>query len=149
MSFFRMILAVAVGMAAASIGYAQDKTPFTVVIMDPLAAQLSCPCVKGYAQRDYEKLAKHLEKQLNRPIKLHFAESLPNALEKKTDGKADLIIGKESVIRHQAKDCKLGVAPIASLTGKDGKTTMTGLFVLPSADKALTLADVKGYRMLF
>jgi ABC-type phosphate/phosphonate transport system substrate-binding protein len=117
--------------------------------MDPLAAPLSCDCVKGYAQRDYEKLAKHLEKQLKRDIKIYFNESLTNALEKKTQGQADLIIGKESVIRHQAKENKLGVAPIASLTGKDGKTTMTGLFVIPSEDKAVTLADLKGHRILF
>ena len=112
--------------------------------MDPLAAQLSCPCVKGYAHCDYERLAKHLEKQSERPVEFHFAESLTNALEKKTANKADLIIGKESVVRHQAKENKLGVAPIASLTGKDGKTTMTGLFVLPSEDAGLTLAERQG-----
>ncbi len=128
---------------------AQEKSTLTLVVMDPMAAPLSCDCVKGYAQRDYDKLARHLEKQLGREVKLHFSESLTNALEKKTQGKADLIIGKESVIRHQAKENKLGVTPIASLTGKDGKTTMTGLFVIPSEDKAITLADIKGYRILF
>jgi ABC-type phosphate/phosphonate transport system substrate-binding protein len=149
MSFVRMILVIAVCLAATSFSIAQEKTPYTVVVMDPLAAKLACPCVDGFAQRDYDKLIKHLEKQLNRPIKLYFSESLHNALEKKTEGKADLIIGKESVIRNQAKTAKLEVTPIASLTGKDGKTTLTGLFVLASADKALTLADVKGYRVLF
>lgn len=26
----------------------------SLVVMDPLAAPLSCPCVEGYAQRKYE-----------------------------------------------------------------------------------------------
>lgn len=143
------LLVMAFVLAVSPFAFAQEKTPLTLIVMDPLAAPLSCPCVKGYAQRDYEKLAKHLEKKLGRDVKVHFNESLTNALEKKTQGKADLIIGKESVIRHQAKENKLGVTPIASLTGKDGKTTMTGLFVIPSDDKAVTLADIKGYRILF
>src|SRR5438477_10656364 len=98
----RFLLAFALGVLIAPFAVAQQKTSLTLCVMDPLAAPLSCPCVKGYAQRDYEKLAKHLEKQLGREVKIHFNESLINALEKKTDGKADLIIGKESVIRHQA-----------------------------------------------
>jgi ABC-type phosphate/phosphonate transport system substrate-binding protein len=145
----RSIFALALLVLLSPFAWAQVKTPLTLIVMDPMAAPLSCDCVKGYAQRDYEKLARHLEKQLGREVKLHFSESLTNALEKKTQGKADLIIGKESVIRHQAKENKLGVTPIASLTGKDGKTTMTGLFVIPSEDKAITLADIKGYRILF
>jgi len=149
MPLARLFAAAVVTLVTAGQCLAQSRDPVTVVVMDPLAAELSCPCVKGYAQRDYDKLAKQLEKHLNRPINLHFAESLANALEKKTEGKADLIIGKESVIRMQAKDAKFDVTPVASLTGKDGKTTMTGLFVLPAEDKALTLGDIKGYRILF
>ena len=34
--------------------------PLSLVVMDPLAAPLSCPCVQGYAQRQYEKLAEYL-----------------------------------------------------------------------------------------
>src|SRR5438445_12922447 len=105
---FRYWILLMLALVAAPFAFSQDKTPLTLVVMDPLAAPLSCPCVKGYAQRDYEKLAKHLEKQLGREVKVHFNESLINALEKKTDGKADLIIGKESVIRHQAKQSKFG-----------------------------------------
>ncbi|MBW3598872.1 MAG: hypothetical protein KY475_16560, partial [Planctomycetes bacterium] len=36
------------------------EAPLTMVVMDPLAAPLSCPCVEGYAQRKYEALAAHL-----------------------------------------------------------------------------------------
>jgi ABC-type phosphate/phosphonate transport system substrate-binding protein len=128
---------------------AADKSELTVIVMDPLSAELSCPCVDGYAQRDYGKFGKYLEKALGRPVKVHFSESLANTLQKKTEGKADLIIGKESVVRNDAADSKLAVAPIAALTGKDGKTTMTGLFVVGGLDPALTITDLKGYRILF
>src|SRR5437868_415476 len=101
--------------------------PLIVIVMDPLAAPLSCPCVKGYAQRDYEKLAKHLEKDLGRPVKVFFAETLTEALKKKSQGKADVIIGKESVVRAGAKDNDIKAMPVAALTGKDGKATQTGL----------------------
>jgi len=121
----------------------------TVVILDPLAAPLSCPCVKGYAQRDYEKLAKFLEPKLGRPVRLHFSESLPHALAKLTAGRADLVIGKDSVVRAGAQAAKLALTPVASLTDKTGKTTQTGLFVVANADPALTSGDLKGYRMLF
>src|SRR5207237_1232034 len=100
--------------------------PLTVVVMDPLAAPLSCPCVKGYAQRDYEKLARHLEKALGRPVKVHFSETLTAALKKKADGKADLIIGKDSVVRAETKANGIRATAVASLSGKDGKTTQTG-----------------------
>jgi ABC-type phosphate/phosphonate transport system substrate-binding protein len=123
--------------------------PLTIIVMDPLAAPLSCPCVKGYAQRDYDKLAARLQKDLGRVVKVHFAESLTDALKKKSDGKADLIIGKESVVRAEAKANKIPAVPVASLSGKDGKTTMTGLFVVATADPAISPGDLKGYRIIF
>ncbi|HQR42041.1 MAG TPA: PhnD/SsuA/transferrin family substrate-binding protein [Gemmatales bacterium] len=128
---------------------AEEKQVMTMIVMDPLSAPLSCDCVKGYAQRDYEKLAKYLEQQLNISVQVHFAESLAAALERKSQGKADLIIGKHSVIAHQGPLSKLSLKPIASLTGKDGSTTQTGLIVVPNKDAALTVADLKGYRILF
>src|SRR6266581_1453318 len=80
---------------------AEEKKPFALVVMDPLALELSCPCVKGYAQRNYHKLGALLEKQLGRPISVTFSESLSSAL-KKNDGRADLVIGKESVVRNES-----------------------------------------------
>src|SRR4051812_39798340 len=100
--------AVKVGVAAAMTGLAgraaaEEPSALTVVVMDPLAAPLSCPCVKGYAQRDYDQLARHLEKQLGRPVVVAYSESLVGALKKKTEGKADLVVGKFSVIASDAK----------------------------------------------
>src|SRR5947209_8768828 len=31
-----------------------------LIVMDPMALELSCPCVKGYAQRNYNKLGAFL-----------------------------------------------------------------------------------------
>lgn len=142
------LAAMAAGVVAPA--FAESRTaPLTLVVMDPLSAPLSCPCVKGYAQRDYEKLAAAMSKDLGRPVKVFFSESLTDALKKKTEGKADVIIGKESVVRAETRANKIDAKPVASLTGKDGKTTMTGLFVVAAADLAISPADLKEYRVIF
>jgi ABC-type phosphate/phosphonate transport system substrate-binding protein len=143
------LLAAAALAVFASVAPAAEPAPLTVVVMDPLALPLSCPCVAGYAQRDYDKLGKFLEGQLGRPVKVEFAETLAGALEKKTQGKADLVIGKYSVVQAGAKKHNLAMTPVAALTGKDGTTTQTGLVVVPAKDPALTIADLKGYRIIF
>jgi ABC-type phosphate/phosphonate transport system substrate-binding protein len=125
------------------------KNPLTLVVMDPLALPLSCPCVKGYAQRNYEKLAEQLETQLHRPVKIVFNESLTAALKDQTEGKVDLVIGKCSVVEFDVKKNGLEAAKVAMLTDKDGVTTQTGLIVVPTDDPALSSADLKGYRIIF
>lgn len=128
---------------------AADPRTLTMVVMDPLAAPLSCPCVKGYAQRDYDQLGKYLEEKLGCPVKVAYNESLPVALRDETEGKADIVIGKHSVVAAYAKKLKLPLTPVFSLTGKDGKTAMHGLVVVPKDDPAKTVADLKGYRVIF
>lgn len=127
---------------------AKTATSFTLVVMDPLAAPLSCPCVKGYAQRDYEQLGKFLATRLERPVNVVFNESLKGAL-KETKGRADVVIGKRSVVLSDAKKNALQLKPILALSGKDGQTVMTGLFVVPAADPAASVADLKEYRIIF
>jgi len=129
--------------------WADDGRTLLVVVMDPLAAPLSCPCVKGYAQRDYKKLAAHLERELDRPVRVFFNASLITALEEKTSGRADIVIGKRSVVSAEAMEAKLELKPVLALTGKDGVTTQTGLIVVPSKDPARDVADLKNYRIIF
>jgi len=126
-----------------------DAVGHSLVVMDPLAAPLSCPCVEGYAQRQYEKLAEYLSDRLGRPVHVTFAESFEKALAQEDCHAIDIAIGKDSVVRHDAAAMKLGVTPIAALTGKDGKTTQTGLIVVRSGDAAETVEDLQGYRILF
>ncbi len=126
----------------------KSKRPFSLIVMDPLAAPLSCPCVKGYAQRKYEKLGEFLEKTLGRKVQVTFSDSLAKAIEGDANGYADLIIGKDSVIRADAKSLKLKVRAIASLSDLKGKTTQTGLIVVPAKDPAKEAKDLNGYRIL-
>jgi ABC-type phosphate/phosphonate transport system substrate-binding protein len=121
----------------------------TLVVMDPLSAPLACDCVQGYAQRKYELLGDFLTRRLGRPVKVFWSESLVRALAEQTEGRADLVIGKHSVVLHDAKQAKRTYTPIASLTGKDGSTTQTGLLVVRAADPAQSVADLKGYRIFF
>ena len=52
-------------------------------------------------------------------------------------------------MRLECEENKIAARPIASLSGKDGKTTMTGLVVVAGKDPALEAANLKGYRILF
>lgn len=145
-------LGTALAALVANISPAADNVPpseqsISLVVMDPLALPLSCPCVAGYAQRKYEVLGDYLSEQLGRPVVITFAESIKNALDKVDT--VDLVIGKDSVVRAQGKQHKLAVSLLARLVGKDGKTTQTGLVVVRAADPAKSVADLAGYRILF
>jgi outer membrane protein assembly factor BamB/ABC-type phosphate/phosphonate transport system substrate-binding protein len=131
------------------VGNAFAAKPLSLVVMDPLAAPLSCPCVEGYAQRDYDALGKYLSDELGRPVTVTFAESLENALAKSTCPHVDLVIGKESVAWAQSEKLELELTPLAKLTGKDGRSTQTGLIIVRSGDPAQKVSDLAGYRVLY
>lgn len=141
--------------AVAARGGDEDKDeadaprPLSIIVMDPLAAPLSCPCVQGYAQRDYQKLAEHLQKKLGRQVRLTFSEALKTALAGDAKGRADLVIGKHSVVLADADRLHLPLRAVASLTGKDGLATQTGLIVVPAGDPAQKVDQLQGYRILF
>lgn len=151
--FALAVVILALGMCSSRIARADEGVespkPLRVVVMDPLAAPLSCPCVEGYAQRKYEKLGEALETGLNRPVEVVFDESLAAALQHVEGGQADLVIGKDSVVRADAKKLKLNLKAVARLAGKDGKTTQTGLIVVRGDDRAKSIEDLKGYRIIF
>lgn len=128
---------------------AASTNTITMVVMDPLAKPLSCPCVAGYAQRDYDLLGAALEKSLGRKVKVVYNESLKGAMKKDAAAGADIVIGKESVILSDAKAAGAKLTKVAMLTGKDGLTTQTGLIVVPNKDLAKSVADLTGYRMYF
>jgi ABC-type phosphate/phosphonate transport system substrate-binding protein len=121
---------------------------YVMVVMDPLARPLSCDCVKGYAQRDYDALARHLSARVGREVQTFFVDDLAKAIQA-SGGHVDLVIGKQSVVKADAAECNLALRPIARLSDKEGRTTLTGLIVVPSGDPAQSLADLKGYEMYF
>jgi len=125
------------------------KNALVMVVMDPLAAPLSCPCVEGYAQRDYDKLAAFLTSQLGREVVAVYNASLPAALKMDTKDRADIVIGKHSVVLYDGKRAGKQFRPVLALTGKDGKTDMQGLFVVASSDPAKSVADLAGYRIFY
>ena len=128
---------------------AADKAKsLTMVVMDPLAAPLSCPCVEGYAQRDYTVLAKHLETTMNCEVVIVFSESLPSAL-KKTGGKADIVIGKYSVVKSDAKLAKRAMTATSELTDLQGNTTQYGMIVVNKQDPATSVSDLADYTIIF
>ena len=128
-------------------GTAEDA--LIMVVMDPLAKELSCPCVKGYAQRDYQQLGKFLEQRLKQPVKVLFMESLKEGLEREGLTGADLIIGKDSVVRSQSKSLKMPAEHLAALTGKTGQTTQQGFIVVAATDPAMSVADLTGHEVIF
>ena len=75
---------------------AADRS-LSLVVMDPLAAPLSCPCVEGYAQRQYDKLADYLAERLGRPVHVTFAESFEKALEKEAEGNQEEEDARETI----------------------------------------------------
>ncbi len=125
------------------------KDALVMVVMDPMAAPLACDCVKGLAQRKYETLAEYLEPRLKQKVTVVWSESLVTALKEKSDGRADIIIGKDSVVRSDARRAKLSVAPIASLTDLKGSTKQRGLFVVRASSPASSLIDIENYQILF
>lgn len=121
--------------------------PICLAIMDPLAARLSCPCVAGYAQRDYEALAGHLEQKLGRPVKIGFGESIRRATETAGCPVAHVIIGKHSVVKADARDAGLNIEPILALSDLKGQTVQRGLFVVAANDPAESVEDLIDYEI--
>lgn len=123
--------------------FAAENGPLHLVVMDPLALQLSCTCVPGTGQRRYDQLAKHLEAALGRPVRITFDESLVLALEQ-VGGAAHLIIGKDSVVRFDAARRNLALRPLAALTDRAGATELKGVFLVRQNSPAKTPADLAG-----
>ncbi len=57
-----------------------------MIVMDPLALQLSCTCVNGTGQRRYDLLARHFEQALGRATtgKERLLDVVPVELHQKT-----------------------------------------------------------------
>lgn len=133
---------------ACAVSFAQNDKPLTLVVMDPLCDRLACDCVEGYAQRKYEALGEYLEKKTGQKVDVFWGESIQAALEE-TERTPDIIVGKHSVVIHNAGSIEVDVKPVAQLTGKDGSVTQTGLIVVRRNDPASTVADLEGYRIFF
>src|SRR3954452_25042401 len=81
--------------------------PITFVVMDPLARELACACVKGYGQRDYRKLAARLDKAIKQRVNIEFSDDFAETLEGSAGRAATspevIVIGDRSVVVDGAK----------------------------------------------
>jgi outer membrane protein assembly factor BamB len=135
------VLAVVQGACLAADDGPQSAPAIVMVVADPLAAELSCPCVAGYAQRDYGELAEHIGAALDRDVTVVYGESTAKAAGG-DDKPADIVIGKRSVVAAEAARAQRPLAPVAALTGLDGTTTQRGLVVVHRDDAARAVADL-------
>lgn len=145
------VVGLAAWMAVAGATAPAAGPALTLVVMDPLAAPLSCPCVKGYAQRDYTKLGEHLAQATGREVHVLFNESLAKVAGSVGEGKAarvDIVIGKRSVVEADAVRTGRTLLPIAALTDQDGATAQRGLVVVRGDDPAASLADLARHRVI-
>lgn len=123
--------------------------PLVMVVMDPLAAPLACDCVKGYANRQYQRLAEALEAKLQTKITVFWSESLVEWQKKEPTLVPDLVIGKYSVVASHAKKLDLSLKPFASLTDTEGNVTQRGLFVVRADSDVASLIDLDNATLFF
>jgi outer membrane protein assembly factor BamB len=127
----------------------REAQPLLLVVMDPLAKELACACVKGYGQRDYRKLAAHLGTALDQRVAVEFSDDLAESLKLAGPGQEVIVVGERSFIVSSAKRAALACQPVCELTDPEGYTTVGGLFVVPAKDAAAELKDVAGREIIF
>ena len=148
MAWFCVVLLTTIASAADKDAIPKDA--LVVVVTDPLSKEIACDCVAGYAQRDYTKLGSYLQAAIKKPVVVVFSESMTVAIKDKSQGRADIIIGKDSVVRADAKSLGLSeLEPAVALTDKQGVTSMRGLFVVKKECTAASLLDIENYQILF
>ena len=77
--------------------------PVMLVVMDPLAKELACSCVKGYAQRDYRKFAAQLKSALKQPVNVEFSDDLAESLAGVKPGREIIVVGGQSLVVNGGK----------------------------------------------
>jgi outer membrane protein assembly factor BamB len=115
--------------------------------MDPLAKELACACVKGYAQRDYRKLAARLEKDLKQRVDIDFSDDLAESLKSVNPNREIVVAGHQSLVRSGANKANWKCHPVCSLTGLDGATNLTASFVARSDDTVTALKNIGGRKV--
>ena len=132
-------------MGIASSGMAAESS-LTMVVMDPLALPLSCACVDGVGQRRYESFAEALSKELGREVDLIYEESLQLA-RRRAESKIDIVVGKRSTVLYDANETGIKLHAVASLTDREGITTVHGTVLVPKEDTADGILDLSGKRI--
>jgi outer membrane protein assembly factor BamB/ABC-type phosphate/phosphonate transport system substrate-binding protein len=135
--------------AAVGVLGSPGKERAMLVVMDPLAKELACACVKGYGQRDYRKLAARLEANIKERLSIEFSDDLAESMVGVGPDREIIIIGDQSLVVNGAKKAGLKCHPACELTDSEGNTTITGLFIARSDDPVAELKDIGGRKMFF
>jgi outer membrane protein assembly factor BamB len=120
-----------------------------LVVMDPLARELACACVKGYGQRDYRKLAARLDSALKERVTIEFSDDLADSMASVSPLREVIVIGDRSLVAHGAKKGGWNCHAICELTDRDGNTTMTSSFIARADDSAKELKEVAKRKIFF
>jgi outer membrane protein assembly factor BamB/ABC-type phosphate/phosphonate transport system substrate-binding protein len=140
------VLALCLGVGSV---FGKPPEQIILVVMDPLAKELACACVKGYGQRDYRKLAARLEKALKQSVSVEFSDDLSETMALAKLGQQVIVVGEQSRMVQSAKKAELKCHPICELTDPDGNTTLTGSFIGKASDSARELKDLGGRKVFF
>jgi outer membrane protein assembly factor BamB len=125
------------------------KRPLTLVVLDPLARELACACVKGFGQRDYRKVSNLLTSKLGARVSIEFSDDLADTVEQLGGANGEyLIVGDRSLVAHASKAAGLKCEPLCELTDRDGATTLAASFVVRADDSAKELKDIAGRKLL-
>ena len=127
----------------------KTAAPVVLVVMDPLAKELACACMKGYGQRDYRKLAARLGTALKQEVSIEFSDDLAETMAVIGPGQEVVVIGEHSKVAKGAQKAKLKVRPVSELTDQEGETVMTGSIVAQAKDTAKELKDITGRKLFF
>lgn len=126
-----------------------EAQPLLLIVMDPLAKELACACVKGYGQRDYRKLAAHLGVTLQQRVAIELSDDLEESLKLVSPGQEVLVVGERAFIASSAQRAGFACQQVCALTDPEGNTTLTGAFVVPAKDTVATLKDISGRSLIF
>jgi outer membrane protein assembly factor BamB len=141
-----MLLVLLLGVGAV---VGKPPEPIMLVVMDPLAKELACACVKGYGQRDYRKLAARLESAIKQRVSIEFSDDLAESLVRVSREREVIVVGEQWMVVHGAKQAELKCHPVCELTDLDGNTTLTASFVARSDDSVKELKDIGGRKLFF
>jgi len=126
-----------------------ESGPILLVVMDPLAKELACACVKGYGQRDYRKLAGCIEKAVKQRVSIEFSDDLAESLASLGPVRQVIVIGDRSLVARGVATAGLKCRPVCELTDLEGSTTLSGSFIARANDPAKELKDIAGRKILF
>ncbi|MBX3748387.1 MAG: PQQ-binding-like beta-propeller repeat protein [Verrucomicrobiae bacterium] len=147
-------LVVALALAAVGVWFIQAKLrappqkPLLLLVADPLARELACACVPGFGQRDYRRLARHLEDALRCQVAIEFADDVADSLGRLPAGPDLVVIGERSVTASAAANAGRSLQPLAELTGLDGTATVSAVVTARRDDPAASLAELAGRTIL-